>query len=281
MKLKLSIASLLLLSSMAFALTDEQALEDGMTPLEEMKANAMSSQDLADIMNYDRSEYVSTIPSQEDIENVIKMHKQVIVINKGIRTSKNPLGQTLRVFKDGKVMPLTYKTTISHEIITKEAIDISTGREREENATESGRVYFSTTPIGFYRPQRLYQNYFSITWKADMPNAIFFCKNFARECGIAIHATSTSKYRALGKRDSGGCIRTRLDISEQLRKLVMETGAGTAPENYVVKVEATHPRRKKILKNTVEVEQVNLQNGRLAAKKFVKSWDTVIVVYNN
>ena len=216
MKLTVLSTAFVVLSSLtihsAIAFTDQMAIEEGMTPTTEMEQTEMKAEDLEEVMDFERSEYVSTIPSQEDIENVIKSHRQVLVINKGNKSSTNPLGQTLTVYQNGVIHPLSYTTLNSHETFTKDSVDISTGREKEEIA-ESGRSYFSSTPKGFFRPQRVYENYYSVTWEADMPNAVFMCQNFARECGIAVHATSKSHYAELGKKASGGCIRTRLDVS--------------------------------------------------------------------
>ena len=96
----------LILTTISFAkaetsiLTDEMALEEGMTPIHKL---SNGQNDLGEIMNFARSEYVTTIPSLEDIENVIKRNKQVIVINKAA-TGKD--AQTLRVYRDGKAHPL-------------------------------------------------------------------------------------------------------------------------------------------------------------------------------
>lgn len=272
----------LLMSASAYALTDEMAFEAGMTPAEEMN---MDPQDLEGIMNYNRSEYVTTIPSQEDIENVIKSHKQVIVINKAA-TGKE--AQSLSVYQDGQIKPLMEKKSITKTVngkkVTetieefKESVKISSGREKDEKA-KSGREYFSTTPKGFFRPQRVYKMYYSNTWKADMPNAIFInCSrnDFYKECGIAIHATSASHYPELGKRDSGGCVRTRLEVSEQLRKLVMSTGLGYEPGRFEIRNEGY--RRDRIIKNQVPVDLVSRDSGDIV-NKTVNAWDTVIVVY--
>lgn len=283
MKLTLVAASFVFLNSTyALALTDMQALEDGMTPAEEV---GMNPDDLSGIMNFERSEYVTTIPSLEDIQNVIKSHKQVIVVNKA---AKGPDAQTLRVYQDGQIKKLKEKKTITKIVDGKkvketieeelESVKISTGREKNETAS-SGRKYFSTTPKGFFRPHRIYKMYYSNTWKADMPNAMFInCSryDFNRECGIAIHATSASHYPELGKRDSGGCIRTRLEVSEQLRKMVMDTGMGSEPGQFKIKTESY--RRDRIMNNSVKVDLVDRDNGGITAKK-VNSWDTVIVIY--
>lgn len=264
----------------AEVLTDEMALEAGMTLKSE---SGMDPSDLKSIMNFERSNYVLSIPTQEDIAKVIQSHRQVIVINKAV---SGPDAQTLRVYLNGEIKPLL-ETSIIKKIIdgktvkeeisqAKDFVLVSTGREKDEKA-KSGRTYFSTTPKGFFRPQRLYEMYYSNTWKADMPNAIFInCSryDFSKECGIAIHATSESYYPALGKRDSGGCIRTRHEVSKQLRELVMETGKGI--ENYSIKNEGF--RRTKIINNSIVTDLVNRDSGSIQNKK-INSWDTVIVVY--
>jgi lipoprotein-anchoring transpeptidase ErfK/SrfK len=269
----------------ANALTDEMALEEGMTPLEEIKNDAGSDFFMDSTLNmldqglieFNRPEYVTTIPSMDDIDRVIRSHRQVIVINKA---AKGPDAQTLRVYLNGQLRTLKDEVTKVvngkqiTEIVDKEVVKISTGRERQETA-KSGRVYVSTTPKGFFRPQRLYTMYYSNTWKADMPNAIFMCSNFATECGIAIHATGVSAYPDLGTRASGGCVRTKLGVSEQLRELVMDTGRGSRPGQFSTVTESY--RRFKVTNNTVSVDNVDRNTGVIGSK--VNSWDTVIVVY--
>ncbi len=255
----------------AATFTDEMALEDGMTPIE-----LMDSVNFEPTLNLDRSEYVTTIPSMEDIENVIKSHRQVIVVNKA---SKGAEAQTLKVFQNGAIKKLTEKRSITKTVngkkVTetvielKDAVKISTGREKTETA-KSGRTYISTTPKGFFRPTSVYEMYYSNTWKADMPNAVFFIG------GIAIHATSQSHYAELGTRASGGCVRTRLETSEEIRKLVMDSGRGSQPGQYVKVTESY--RRWKMTKNDVLVDGINRNTGDMLGKK-LSSWDTVIVVY--
>lgn len=244
--------------STVFAVTDEQALEEGMTPIEELS-------DFSPEFKFHRSEYVTTIPSEEDIATVIRSTKQVIVVNKA---SKGAGAQTLRVYRDGVIHPLLENN------VSKDFVKISTGREKEETAA-SGRVYLSTTPKGFFRPQRVYTMYYSNTWKADMPNAIFFCPTFSKECGIAIHATTESHYAELGTRASGGCVRTRNEISRQLRELVMDTGLGHEEGRFATTTESH--RRWRVIKNSVMVDNLDRYTGVFTSK--VSSWDTVIVVY--
>lgn len=274
----MSFAKALLLAStlsLGFAhaneLTDEMALEEGMTPIE-----LVDSLDFEPTLKLNRSEYVTTIPSMEDIENVIKSHRQVIVVNKA---SKGAEAQTLKVFQNGAIKQLTEKRKVkktvngkvAYETVTelKDAVKISTGREKTEKA-KSGRTYISTTPKGFFRPTSVYEMYYSNTWKADMPNAVFFIG------GIAIHATTESHYAELGTRASGGCVRTRLETSEEIRKLVMDSGLGSQPGQFGKVTESY--RRWKITKNQVSVDGINRHSGDITGKK-LSSWDTVIVVY--
>jgi hypothetical protein len=114
--------------------------------------------------------------SPEDIHRA----KVVIIINKA---SAGSTAQLMRVYVDGE---LTYEWKVS------------TGREKVEKA-KSGRVYLTTTPVGYFRPTRLVANYHSNTWKADMPHAVFFIG------GVAIHAST--HIEQLGQRASGGCVR--------------------------------------------------------------------------
>jgi hypothetical protein len=171
----------------AHALTDAEALAEGMTPLEE----ALQAAAGMTVNN----------PLKEEIEAVIQQNRFVIVINK--RASGGD-AQTLKIYENGVE---TLKTKVS------------TGREKTENAA-SGRKYLSTTPKGFFRPTKAYTDYLSYSWNAPMPNAVFFIG------GIAIHATGKSHYPQLGTRASGGCVRTTLEDSKLIREKVMDTGRG-------------------------------------------------------
>jgi hypothetical protein len=245
---------------------DDMALEAGMTPVDQLRMNQL---DLNGIMNFDRNDYVTTIPSQDDISRVIRSHKQVIVIDKSVK------GQTLTVYRDGKIHKLKELTlnprTNREELVEKDSVKISTGKETRV-VGKSGREYIATTPIGFFRPTKVYKMYFSNTWKADLPNAVFFVG------GVAIHATGPGNYAKLGTRDSGGCARTRMEVSEQLRTLVMDTGRGSRPGDYKIVTESH--RRDRVTQNTVMVDTLDRMKGSMNGGK-VNSWDTVIVVHNN
>lgn len=222
----------------ATALTDAQALEAGMMPMED----------------YLVSELKSTVTpglNTQGVARATESHRLVIAINKA---TKGADAQTLRIFENGM------------EILKEK---ISTGREMQEKA-KSGKVYFSATPKGFFRPTRLYVDYMSNTWKSPMPNAVFFIG------GIAIHATDKSQYPHLGTRASGGCIRTKLATSRLIREKIMETGRGKDPGQFKLIQEA--PDRSLIGRNTVLVDGIHRRTGDMLNSK-LRSWDTVIIVY--
>jgi lipoprotein-anchoring transpeptidase ErfK/SrfK len=125
-----------------------------------------------------------------------------ILVNKA-ESGTSPTAQTMQVYLDGQ---LIYNFAVS------------TGRERPEIA-KSGKRYISSTPTGDFRIQRRSKNHYSSTWLAPMPYAQFFVG------GIAIHATVPSHYKALGHRDSGGCVRLHLDNAKIMWDLVDRVGA--------------------------------------------------------
>lgn len=240
-----SFKSVLLAASMtvlsvtsAHALTDEQALAEGMMPIEEYVMSEMKAA-LTPGLN------------SEGVAEAVRRHRLVIAINKA---ASGPEAQTMTIYENGV------------EILKEK---ISTGREKKETA-KSGKIYFSVTPKGFFRPTKVYRDYMSYTWKAPMPNAVFFIG------GIAIHATTPSLYNQLGKRASGGCIRTIQETSQLVREKVMETGLGSQPGQFSIVKESAG--RNRIGNNTISVNQIDRNSGSLLTTK-VNSWDTVIIVY--
>ncbi len=129
--------------------------------------------------------------------------KVVAVIN------KSPIGstaQTMRVYVDGSLL-FEWK--------------VSTGREQVEKA-KSGRIYRTTTPIGYFRPTKLEEKHYSYTWKADMPHTVFFIG------GIAIHGST--HVDQLGKRASGGCVRLAPAEAEIFYRLVKSVETTEIPQ---------------------------------------------------
>lgn len=129
----------------------------------------------------------------------------VIAVNKGVRSSKNPDGQTIQVYQHGKFLT-SYIT--------------STGTEKLK-LTTAGNKYIATTPTGYFRPKKAYREYQSYTFKgAPMTYAVFF------NGGIALHSTTKDHYVELGTRASGGCARMKLEEAKELNALIRSTGDG-------------------------------------------------------
>ncbi len=211
----------------AYALTDMEALEEGMTPIEDYAMLEMKA-------------VVTPGLNSEGVARAVKSYPLVIAVNK---KAKGPGAQTLTMYENGV------------EILKQK---ISTGREKEETAT-SGRKYFSTTPKGFFRPSKIYKDYLSYTWNAPMPNAVFFIG------GIALHATTKSHYKELGTRASGGCVRLLLETSKTIREKVMDTGLGSQPGQYKVFAEAKG--RNLITQNSVVVDKISRSTGEIINAK--------------
>lgn len=188
----------------SYALTDAEALADGMTLIDQAFESSQSSR----INN----------PLRKDIESAIQQNRLVIVINK---RASGADAQTLKIYENGIEVLKT---------------KVSTGREKTEDSV-SGRKYFSTTPKGFFRPTKAYTDYLSYTWNAQMPNSIFFIG------GVAIHATGKSYYPQLGTRASGGCVRTTQEVSELIREKVMDTGRGAMAGMFKIINEAKGRKR--------------------------------------
>lgn len=212
--------------------TDEMAEAMGLTPEEDVVDSSSKA-------------------APTNVKKLISENKVVILVNKA---AKGPGAQTMNIYENGDLVMTT---------------KVSTGKE-ERVVSTSGRAYVTTTPVGHFRPTKMYTDYLSYTWNAPMPNAVFFIG------GIAIHATGTSNYSKLGTRASGGCVRTTLDDSKKVREIVMETGRGSAAGNYVVKREAQG--RNIITGNTVAVPAISKASGARTGA-MIQSWDTVIVVH--
>jgi hypothetical protein len=218
--------------------TDEMALEMGMTP--------------ADELNQEKAAFKL---SPAALERIKQENSLVITVDKRPHTVGGS-AQTLIMYQDGIEI---FRTKIS------------TGLETYVTAT-SGRTYLRTTPTGFFRPANIYTMYFSNTWKSDMPNAVFLIG------GIAIHATprDDAHQGMLGKRASGGCVRTKLEDSLFIRETVMNTGKGSAPGQFSTVTESY--RRWKVTNgNRVTVPAIDRNTGEQGAA--IQSWDTVVVVH--
>ncbi len=218
--------------------TDEMAQELGMTPADEVS-----------------QEKGAFSLSAATLERIKQENRLVITVDKRPHTAGGT-AQTLIMYQDGIE---TFRTKIS------------TGTETMVTAT-SGRRYLRTTPTGFFRPANIYTMYFSNTWKSDMPNAVFLVG------GIAIHATprDAAHQGMLGKRASGGCVRTKLEDSKLIREAVMETGKGSAEGEFNTVTES-YRRWKVTNSNRVSVPAIDRNTGMPGAA--IQSWDTVVVVH--
>ncbi len=143
------------------------------------------------------------IPGGEYFKASVNYTNRLFILVNKAEFGTSPTAQTMRVYLDGQLIYNFY---------------VSTGREKPEVA-KSGKVYNSVTPTGDFRIQRRSKNHYSSTWLAPMPYAQFFIG------GIAIHATVPSHYKALGHRDSGGCVRLHLDNAKIMWDLVDQVGA--------------------------------------------------------
>lgn len=120
-----------------------------------------------------------------------------------ILVNKAPKAQYMHVYLNGQPY-VTWK--------------VSTGREKLETGSGSGRKYRSSTPIGSWVPRGTTRLHRSSLWDADMPYAIWLVG------GIAIHAAAPKYESKLGQRASGGCIRLSYRNAEHLYALVNQYG---------------------------------------------------------
>jgi len=197
----------------------------------------------------------SKSPSIKSIQHAIDSNRLVIVVNKA---AKGPTAQRLVMYEDG--------TPVMN-------IKISTGREKDEIA-KSGRKYFSSTPLGFFRPTQMFEKYYSKTWKTTIPNPVFF------NGGIALHGTTKDHFAALGTRDSGGCVRMLPADSVIVRNKIMSMGRGTQKNKDYKIIKVMEGKRKMIVGNTISVNKLSRYTGVELAQK-VNSWDVVIVIYED
>ena len=190
MKTLFCIISLQIISLSTYSLTFEQAIELGMTPLQNAP-NYSSSPDKSDKSNFLDDVFNST------------MAKVVIIVNESDRTEINPEGQTAKLYHFGEL---------------KGIFNVSTG-SRKIKTTTDGREYMAITREGFFRPKRAYTDYYSYTFfGSTMPYAVFF------NGGIALHGTTALS--KLGQRDSGGCVRLDPKDIKIINETIRSTGEG-------------------------------------------------------
>lgn len=230
-----------------YTLTSEQALELGMIPKKQFEQ-------LEKIKNVNN---ILKNQNLEDDERNKNREKIVIIINDGVRSNKNPEGQTLKFYIDGSLI---------------DVYDVSTGTHQEVTTTD-GEVHIAQTPTGFYRIKRVYQNYFSKSFfGASMKYALFF------HLGNAIHKTEAT-WR-LGTRASAGCVRMAEKDVDYINSEVLATGE----DNRKIAVEKIcHPEEenncfeRELYLNRIRMNDVNMTNGNLLAPK-IWSYKALVIV---
>lgn len=176
----------------------EAALDDLMTPDE-----------IAEEGGFPRTEYPDAVLPFEEVYStqavsILQEYPIVVIVNK---SAYGYGAQRAQMYENG--------------VLTSEW-KVSTGREQWE-VSNSGKFYFTTTPVGYFYPYSLIRYHWSQTWDALMEYSVFF------NGGIALHATTPSHYRQLGTRASGGCVRLHRDNAQYLFDRVKQEGKGLVP----------------------------------------------------
>ena len=228
----------------SLALTNEMARELGMQSMAESIKLAEDQFDLSKRYNLD---------VDDDQRNRFRA-PVVIIVNKGKRTSANPEGQSAKLFVNGE---------------QKGSFDVATGINQMVETT-SGDLYFASTPVGFFRIKKAYDNYFSNAFfGAYMRYAMFF------DGGVALHATTHTD--SLGKIGSGGCVRMRDEDIALISEAVLNTGK----DSREVKIEPICKNgdcfERELYLNRKEVRNVNEQSGELT-NFFILSYDSLVIV---
>jgi lipoprotein-anchoring transpeptidase ErfK/SrfK len=181
---------------------DERVADEG-TDQAILNRAEVSDSTLDEAMSPSELAKVLRIPSDSLFKaRMAYTNRLTILVNKA-QKGTSPTAQQMNVYLDGQLI---------------QTFPVSTGRERPEHSP-SGKDYFSSTPTGDFRIDWRAKNWVSQTWLAPMPYAQFFSG------GVAIHATVPSHYKALGSRDSGGCVRLRLENAKIMWDLVDQVGA--------------------------------------------------------
>lgn len=185
-----------------------------------------------------------------------KKAEVVVIINEGDRTASNPEGQSLSLYKSGVFIG---------------RYNVSTASNAEKEPV-IGEKYIATTPHGFYKPKKVYNEYSSyIFYGSSMKYAIFF------NGGIAIHASEHIK--TLGHRASGGCIRLGEYAAELVNLAILSTGSEellTMSEDFCnSKGENCHKRS--LYTNRRKLPNINPKTGAKTSG-LIWTYDTLIVV---
>lgn len=200
-KTTITAVALLLICTHSYAFSDhsysdEQLKELGMRPLLELAPKAgVSPQLLA----------TDSAPERQldvDPRDYLDMAKVFVIVDKAAKGTSGT-AQTLSLYLNGEKLY---------------TFPVSTGSEKEVKSS-SGRKYKATTPIGFFRPTKIYKEYYSYTWGgAPMPHAVFF------QGGTALHATTPNHFNEIGQRDSGGCVRMMPEAAKIVNETILSAG---------------------------------------------------------
>lgn len=239
--------------------TDSELLELGMRPKFELPSPSGISPTL--LKSSTEEERQLSI----DPEDYVDTAKVFIVVDKAEKGT-SATAQTLTLYLDGEKL---YQ------------FPVSTGKENEVQSS-SGRTYVASTPIGLFRPTKIYKDYYSYTWGgAPMPHAVFF------EGGTAIHATTPDHFDAIGSRDSGGCVRMMPKAAKLINETILSAGLPVwrikeepieiKIKKWLFTVKKFTVVRTRIVGNTFAVPAVHRYSGELL-ENTTDSVDAIIAV---
>lgn len=204
--------------------------------------------------------FAQAIDFNNDLNNDLKnstLARVVIIINEGDRTEKNREGQTVALYKEG---------------VFQGRFDVSTASNGIKNPTV-GKPYIASTPHGFYRPKRVYEDYSSYTfYGANMKYAIFF------NGGIALHASE--HIEGLGHRASGGCIRVKEEVAEWLNAAILSTGEphrDTTSEDFC-NSKGENCYKRSLYTNRIKLPNIDPKTGQELNSNVIWTYPTLIVV---
>lgn len=116
---------------------------------------------------------------------------------------------------------LAASKVVAHIDLSQQTMYVSVNGKRRYSWKVSTARRGYRTPIGTYRPTRMYERYFSRKYHGSpMPNSIFFLG------GYAVHGTTAVK--SLGRPASHGCVRLHPSNARKLYSLVRSVGMRNA-----------------------------------------------------
>lgn len=185
-----------------------------------------------------------------------KMAKVVVIINEGDRSESNPEGQSLKIYQSGVFL---------------KQFDVSTASKKLKIPTV-GKQYISSTPHGFYRIKRLYNEYTSyMFYGSDMQYAMFFNN------GIAMHASEYTEL--LGHRASGGCVRLQKTAADFINKIILSTGNLS---HETISEDFCNSKGENCYKRTLHLNRIHLADVHPKTGEFldqlVWTYDAVVIV---